>query len=148
MRAFTQVMLVHSDLIPLFSALLLCRQWGVPLQGRTKTPARAFTPWSPQTCSACSGVQNTGARTSLCAPASLRYTVARYVVCVCVHVCVRQCPCWCSVQVFDLLNSQKRLKVWEDGKQQVQVRWGWGWGREVCPLWLCGLCVCACGVMQ
>ena len=41
-------------------------------------------------------------------------------------------PCGFSVQVFDLLNNQKRLKVWEDGKQQVQVRLE-GW---TCPLWL------------
>ena len=32
-------------------------------------------------------------------------------------------PCGFFVQVFDLLNNQKRLKVWEDGKQQVQMRW-------------------------
>ena len=39
-------------------------------------------------------------------------------------------PCGFFVQEFDRLNNQKRLKVWEDGKQQVQVRWE-GW---VCPL--------------
>lgn len=31
------------------------------------------------------------------------------------------CRFWCCVQVFDLLNRKAKLRVLEDGKQQVQV---------------------------